>query len=408
MPVDASLLIIGAGPAGLLAAWAAACRRLDGGVWVLDRMPAAGIKLAVTGGGRGNLSHLSSEEEFAAAFGKHGRFTLPAFRSLPPDTLRALFSKIGVPTAVDPAGRIYPRSQSASQVCDALFNACRHAGVRFAFNHTVKRLAPPGNFRAPWMVDSFSAHSVLLATGGQSAPGLGSDGSGFSLAKALGYEIVPPVPALTSLHTGEDWPATHSGLSLPDVAISIAGLHGCNAVERGELVFTHHGISGPAALNLSGRVARRLMNNREVGLRLALLHETPNFRQLRQAAGARSIHAWLARLLPRNLAATLLKLAGIAANETFSRLTVDQEKSLAIHLTALPLTIRGTGGWGESMATSGGLSLKQVRSDTLEGRLASRLYFAGEILDLDGPTGGWNLQWAFCSGHLVGCVAGGN
>ena len=141
--MDASLLIIGAGPAGLLAAWTAARRRLPGGVLVLDRMPQAGVKLAVTGGGRGNLSHLATEEEFAAAFGRQGRFAIPAFRSLAPEDLRTRLAEAGVPTVVDPDGRLYPRSQSAAQVRDALFAACTREGVRFVFSRDVKSLRAP-------------------------------------------------------------------------------------------------------------------------------------------------------------------------------------------------------------------------------------------------------------------------
>ncbi len=402
--MDASLLIVGAGPAGLLAALAAARRRLPRGVHVVDRLPAAGAKLAVSGGGRGNLSHEAAEEEFAAVWGRTGRFTVPAFRALPPDALRALLAEIGVATVVDPAGRIYPRSQSAAQVRDALLAAATRAGVRFTFGRAVESLSPPETPDAPWTTDSFSARSVLLATGGQSAPRLGSDGSGFALARALGYEIVPPVPALTSLRTAETWPAAHSGLSLPDVTVAIAGPRG--GAERGELLFTHRGISGPAVLNLSGRVARRLRDGEPVPLELDLIHAKPDFQGLRRDAGPRPVLAWLARSLPRALAGTILELAGIPADLTFSRLSAAQEKELARHLVALPLTVRGTGGFDDSMATSGGVSLKQVRPDTLEGRLAPRLHFAGEILDLDGPTGGWNLQWAFCSGFLAGSVAG--
>lgn len=401
--MDASLLIVGAGPAGLLAALAAARRRLPRGVLVVDRMPAAGAKLAVSGGGRGNLSHLAAEDEFAAVWGRNGRFTVPAFRALPPDALRALLAEVGVATVVDPAGRIYPRSQSAVQVRDALLAAAVRAGVRFTFSRAVQSLSPPETPDAPWTTDSFSARAVLLATGGQSAPRLGSDGSGFALARALGYEIVPPVPALTSLRTAEAWPAAHSGLSLPDATVAIAGPRG--AFERGELLFTHRGISGPAVLNLSGRIARRLRDGAPVPIELDLVHEKPDFHLLRREAGPRPVLAWLARGLPRALAGTILELAGIPADQTFSRLSAAQEKELARHLVALPLTVRGTGGFEDSMATAGGVSLKQIRPDTLAGRLTPRLHFAGELLDLDGPTGGWNLHWAFCSGFLAGLQA---
>ena len=398
--MDASLLIIGAGPSGLLAALAAARRHLPRGVLVVDRMSAPGAKLAVSGGGRGNLSHLATEEEFAAAFGRRGRFAIPAFRLLPPESLCERFAEIGVPTVVDPLGRIYPRSQSAAQTRDALFAACAREGVTFAFNRDIRHFVPPENADAPWTADSFRARSILLAAGGQSAPRLGSDGSGFALARSLGYDVVPPVPALTSLRTEETWPAAHSGLSLPDVSISIAGSRGDS--ERGELLFTHRGISGPAVLNLSSRVARRLQEERTVQIRLDLAHEQPNFRTLRHDSGTWPIQTWLARQLPRALAKTILELADIPADLTFSRLSTEQEQALTTNLTALPLTVRGTGGFDDSMATSGGVSLKQVDPETLEGRLTPRLHFAGEILDLDGPTGGWNLQWAFCSGYLAG------
>ena len=145
MPVDASLLIVGAGPAGLLAALAAARRRLPDGVLVVDRMPAPGAKLAVCGGGHGNLSHLATEAEFAAAFGRLGRFTIPAFRSLPPESLCERLAEIGVETIVDSAGRIYPRSQSAAKVREALFAAGTRAGVKFIFDREIRSLAPPAH-----------------------------------------------------------------------------------------------------------------------------------------------------------------------------------------------------------------------------------------------------------------------
>ncbi len=404
-PVDALLIIVGAGPAGLLAAWSAARFLPSGTVWLLDRMPAPGAKLAATGGGRGNLTHLATEESFASAFGRHGRFTLPAFRSLPPDRLQTLLAEIGVPTFADESGRVYPKSQSASQVRETLVRACSSAGVRFVFPHHVRQLAPPALPGAPWRVDDWTCRSVMLATGGQSAAHLGSDGSGLVLARNLGYDIVPPVPALCSLHTIETWPARHSGLSLPDVDLTLAGSRQIRHTERGELLFTHRGISGPAVLNIAGRIARLLHQGQSPTLLLSLLPDPPDFSRLRQTAGTRPLRAWLSGLLPRALAETLLDLSGIPPDLTFSRLSAAQERQLNAHLLELPLSIRGTGGFAESMATSGGVALRHVRPETLEGRLTPRLFFAGEILDLDGPTGGWNLQWAFASGFLAGQAA---
>lgn len=399
--MDTSLLIIGAGPAGLLAALTATRARPSHLVVVLDRLPGPGAKLAATGGGRGNLSHAASEEEFAASFGKHGRFTLPAFRSLPPEALRQFFAEIGIPTIVDETGRIYPRSQSAPAMRDALVHAGQHAGVQFVFNHRVETLTPPAHPDAPWRVDTFSAQAVLLAAGGTSAPRLGSDGSGFALVRSLGYTITPPVPALTSIRTEETWPGTLSGISLPDVVLSIAGARGPNQSARGELLFTRHGLSGPAVLNLSGRIARLRHDGHPVVLHLRLLPNPLDIPHLRQTAGTRRVLTELTPCLPRALVSTVLDLSGIPPDLTFSRLSSPQEKALIAHLSACPLHVQATSGFDESMATAGGIALKQIHPDTLEGRLTPRLYFAGEILDLDGPTGGWNLQWAFCSGHLA-------
>jgi len=365
-------------------------------------MAEAGLKLTRTGGGRGNLSHQATEEEFAARFGRMGRFTIPAYRSLPPDTLCSLLAEAGIPTTIDSTGRIYPASQSADQVRDALVDACLKSGVHFEFNHPVEKIIPPANPNANWTVNSVSARTVLLATGGQSAARLGSNGSGFALVRALGYSLKPPVPALTALQLEESWIASHSGLTLPEVTLSLQGGRGKKSSCKGEILFTHRGISGPTVLNLSGEVARRLHDDIPCQLLLSLLEEQPNWEQLRKTAGSQPVLGWLSQWLPRALCNTLLELAQIPRNQTFSRLTAIQSEQLTETLTALPLTIRRTGGFEESMVTAGGVSLKQVRPDTLEGRLTPRLYFAGEVLDLNGPTGGWNLQWAFCSGHLVG------
>ncbi|MDR0993629.1 MAG: aminoacetone oxidase family FAD-binding enzyme [Verrucomicrobiota bacterium] len=396
-----SVLIIGAGPAGLVAALTLARHAPGVRIALADRLPKAGVKLAATGGGRGNISHAATEEEFAAAFGKQGRFTLPAFRALPPKAWRALLKKLGVDSFIDASGRIYPAFESAAYVRDALVKACRDGGVDWMPEHAVHSLLPPEQPEAPWQVDAMPWHTVLLSAGGRSAPSLGSDGSGFRLAQALGHELVPPVPALSALHTVETWPAALSGLSIRNAGLTFDGNRQPPGV-CGEILFTHHGLSGPAVLNFSGRVARKLQTEQPVRIRLSVLPELPDFQALRRSHGTQRIGAWLSRQLPRALADTLLDLSHLPAEQTFSRLSAPQQHALSLHLNALPLSIRRTGAFAESMVTSGGVSLKNVRPDTLESRLCPRLYFAGEILDLDGPSGGYNLQWAAASGYLAG------
>ncbi len=401
--MDASLLIIGAGPAGLLAACAAARQRPGAVIRVVDRLGIPGVKLAASGGGRGNLSHLATEDEFAHAFGRQGRFTLPAFRSLPPERLRNWLADIGVPTTVEPDGRIYPANGSAADLRQALVQACRHAGVRFTLGHPVHTLRPPEDDTGPWRVDDWTARAVLLAAGGCAAPALGSDGSGFRLAAALEFDLIPPVPALTSIRTVEDWPRSLPGVSLPWARVTLAtSTRRESATAEGALLFTHQGLSGPSILNLSGRVSRLLHTGRSVRLNLSFRNTPPNWPRLRRSSGALAVLTWLSESIPRALARVLLNLSGLPENTPFARLTRAQEESLHIHLLAAPLAVQSTGDFAASMVTSGGISLQQVRPDTLESRRHPRLYLAGELLDLDGPTGGWNLHWAFCSGHLAG------
>lgn len=388
-----------------MAAWAAAQRLPRGRVWVLERLPRAGVKLAATGGGRGNLSHLATEEQFASAFGRQGRFTLPAFRLLPPEKLRNFWRDLGIPTLVDSDGRIYPACQSAARTRDALLSACQSLGVRFRLGTAVTRLLPPDSPSAGWRVNQWSARAVLLAAGGASAPHLGSDGSGFRLAESLGYSIVPPVPALTSLATQEDWPKELAGLTIPHVVLRIRGARGSEAVESGSLLFTHKGISGPCALNLSGRVARRLRQKKPVHLELGLAVPAPDFDHGRKTMGSALVLTRLAREIPRALAQTLLELSGIPPRTSFAHLSATQQCELQRRLKALWLTVDRTGDFSESMVTAGGIALREVNPENLEGKRTSQLYFAGEILDLDGPTGGWNLHWAFCSGYLAGSAA---
>lgn len=403
------LAIIGAGPAGLAAALAAARVAPGARIAVFDRLPEPARKLAVTGGGRGNLSHDASESAFAAAFGPAGRFVVPAFRALTPAALCALLRGIGLPTVRDPSGRIYPSDNSAASLRRALLETVSAAGVRIVSGTPVTALVPPADPGGLWHFapDLPPARRVLLAAGGQSFPSLGSDGSGFRLAAALGHRIVPPVPGLAPLLVDDaPWLPPLAGISLPDAALRLPLPRHPPRVSRGPLLFTHRGLSGPAALDLSATLARAIGKKTSFGLTLAVLPVPRSeclalLDNLRRTAGARPLRRELAPPLPQRLADAFLALAGIPPDTPAARLPAPAADRLATVLCALPLAVARTASFAESMVTSGGVSLKEVDPSTLASRLHPTLFFAGEILDLDGPEGGWNLHWAFASGTLA-------
>lgn len=400
---EVPFLIVGGGAAGLYAAWTAARVGIRP-VMVLDRMPQPGMKLAATGGGRGNISHAATESDFAEAFGKQGRFTLPAFRALTPDMFRRQLADIGVATVQDSTGRIYPKSESADTFRNRLVAAIRATGgVDFLTHAAVCGIQwADDGFVVRTDGNGFRARCVLLAAGGKSAAHLGSDGSGWMLAEQLGHLIVPPVPALTGVAVRERWVAAHSGLGLKNVRVFL-DVKGRKPEVTGDVLFTHHGLSGPAILDVSREVSRRLQAEEVVRCCVEVMPERAAWEALRKTAGGQTVFSWLAKqeAIPRALAETLLALAPVPRDRTFSRLSADEARRLDGVLHALPFTVEKAPPFSGSMVTAGGVALKQVNPQTLESRVAPGLFLAGEVLDLDGPTGGWNLHWAFASGHFA-------
>jgi len=405
------VVVVGAGPAGMAAAIAAAERGAR--VTLCEQLARPGVKLLATGGGRCNVTTTAEPGEVMARFGRAGRFMAPALGAMGPAALREWLASLGVETCPDSAGRVYPTTNKAATVQAALWDRCRALGVdvRLGREVTGLRLQECAVTAVDTSAGPEVADCVILATGGRSYPHLGAAGSGYELARRVGHRIAEPTPALVGLVTREGWPGGLAGVSLPATNVRIDLPRQPKAGVTGELLFTHRGVSGPAVLDLSAEVAVLLGKHEAVPLRLSFLpgvamDDWPRRMDAwRREHGRRRVAGLLAESLPAALAGALCERAGLAGATLASQLSAAAATALAERLANCPLHAVGTEGWGRAMVTRGGVRLKEVRPETLESRIVAGLHFAGELLDLDGPCGGYNLTWAFAAGWLAGTAA---
>ena len=414
-------LIIGGGPAGLMASCFG-----TGHTTVIDRLKTPGRKLLATGGGRCNLTHAVDAAAILSAFGRKSRFMEPALRAFPPSAIRDFFHASGVATLEEPDGCVFPASQKASDVLDALERAARANGADIRCGVRATRLILEEKpFSAGLRVTAVETnsgilrpHRVILAAGGQSYPELGSDGSGFELARKAGLEVVAPVPALAGLVTRETWPSGLAGIVLEHGGLRLDEKGADKRFQTGPLLFTHKGLSGPPALALSGEIAARLHAEREsrqndapsVPLRASFIAErtVPDWLSLfetwRKTHGGRALHNLLSGEIPRALAGTLCDLAEVP-DTAVARARKSSLERLASSCADCPLHALGTDGWNRAMLTCGGIALGELDPRTLACKRISNLFCAGEVVDVDGPCGGYNLTWAFASGRLAGSAS---
>jgi len=438
------LVIVGAGPAGLMAAIAAA--EAGARVAVCEQLGQPGAKLLATGGGRCNLTNTAAPEALMARFGRHGRFMAPALALMDNSKLREFFAALGVPTAAADGFHVFPESNSARSVLDALLRRMEALGAILATGVEVTGLSlgkgrgqgdeaggqrgEAGGTRPELEGVETSrgpmrSSRVIVATGGKGYPKLGATGTGYRLAEQAGHRIVPPVPGLVPLVTAERWVGRVAGVTIPEAEVWIGLPKRRGAKSAGPLLFTHKGLSGPAVLDLSADVASLLAlplsrsnastlsrshgsEATTVPIRVNLTPATPpeawaaRFDGWQHAHGRRLLRTLLAEHLPASLAAELCRLAGTGEEVRAAEATSEQRRSLAAAITGLPFTITATEGFQNAVVTRGGVALQEVDPRTLQSKRLEGLFFAGEVLDLDGPCGGYNLQWAFASGHLAG------
>ncbi len=411
---SAEVAVIGAGPAGLMAAIAAA--DAGAGVTVAERTDAPGSKLLMTGGGRCNITRIMAPDEMAAMFGSEGRFAMPAFEGLPPEGLRSFFSRIGVETVADEAGAVWPRSDSARDVLEALAAECDRLGVATITDSRAESLIIEDGRAAGVDLEGggrIDAGSVVIATGGASYPATGSSGDGYRLAKAAGHSTRHPVPALVPLVTKEAWPERCAGVAVDGARVTVItsdrkARRGLRAPVTGAVLFTHKGVSGPAVLDLSGDAARLVADGADAAIAIELAPGTTpadwerKIEEWRATRGKSMVRSLVAGSLPTRLAGALVAEACGDGDVKISELPRKGASLLAGTLARIVLDVTGTEGLTKAMATRGGVALKDVDPHTLASRKCEGLYLCGEVVDLDGPCGGYNLQWAFSSGYLAG------
>lgn len=405
-----SIIVIGGGPSGLLAAATAAGK--GAGVTLLERMDRPGRKLRICGKGRGNIGNTAPLDEFLTHFGRNFRFLRPALAHFfTPDTI-ALLDGLGVSLKEERGGRLFPVSDNAQDLVDALVRHARASGATIRTGARVgdiRRLAH--GFEVRFGSQALGADRVILSTGGASYPATGSTGDGYDLARSLGHGITTIAPALIPLVTAGDAAARLQGLSLKNVRAELR-VNGKKAAEQmGEMLFTHFGLSGPIILTLSKAAVQAVDQGSKtevlIDLKPALDPAKLDARLQRDLKehGKMYMENLLKGLMPPKLIPVCLEQTGMAGDKAAHQVSAEERRRLRIWLKELRFTVSGYRPLREAIVTAGGVSLAEVNPKTMQSRVCPGLFLAGEVLDMDADTGGFNLQAALSTGYLAGLSA---
>jgi predicted Rossmann fold flavoprotein len=403
------VVVIGGGAGGMLAAGRAA--ECGARVVLLEKNSVLGKKLSITGGGRGNITNIAPIDALVAAFGAGGKFLYGAFNRFSNQDLRDLFLRLGVPTKVERGGRVFPESDRAGDAVAALERWIRGLSVDVRTGQRVQSLVAVDGHISGVRVYSgvIPADAAVLATGGVTYPKTGSTGDGYTMAAEVGHAVVTPVPSLSALEIREAWVGRLSGLSLKNVSAKLYSGQKKVAEEFGEMLFTHFGVSGPIILALSKTYAHLKDKSNVtlvINLKPAVSVEDLDARLVSDFVQPRLFKNYLPELLPRIMIPVFLELSGIPADESLNKIRAKDRKRIIELLTNFRLTVKRARSADEAIVTAGGVSIKEIDPRTMESKLVRGLFFAGEVIDIDAVTGGYNLQAAFSTGWVAGeCAA---
>lgn len=403
------VVVIGGGAAGLMAAVIAG--REGAKVTLLEKMNFVGKKMGITGKGRCNITNASNMSEFIKNTPGNGKFLYGAYERFTNEDLLQLLHDAGLETKVERGGRVFPASDSALDVRNTFMKLMKHYGVDVHLEEPVKKILIADSVVTGVVTDkeTYHANAVVIATGGKSYPATGSTGDGYILAAEVGHKITDIRPSLVPIVTEESWVKDLMGLSLRNVELSVVAKNKVQAKMFGEMMFTHFGITGPIVLSLSHTVGK-LMRKKNIGvigldinLKPALSPETLDKRLQKDfdLYSKKQLLNGMKDLLPSRLIPLIIELAGIAPQKPINQISKEERQQIGYMLQHMPLTVKGLRPVEEAIVTAGGISLKEFNPKTMESKLVEGLYGAGEVLDIDAFTGGYNLQAAFSTGYVA-------
>lgn len=405
--MDFDVIVIGGGPAGMTAAGTAAAYGAK--TVLVEKNEKLGKKLYITGKGRCNVTNAAPIRDFMEQIPGDGRFLYSAFSAFNNEDLRTFLHQNGVKTKVERGGRVFPESDKSSDVI-RVFSDYAKTGQAVLLKTKVAGLLIENGVMQGIITENkekLTAKCVIIATGGMSYPQTGSNGDGYRFARTAGHTVVTPKPSLVPLETKETWPKEAMGLSLKNIGLTAFNQN--NKVlyaSEGELLFTHFGLSGPLVLSASAHLRDFAKNQYKITIDLkpALSAEQLDRRILRDfnAEPNKDFINSLDKLLPKKLIPVIVHLSGINPRKKVNVITREERQSLVCLLKELSLTVARPRTIEEAIITSGGISTNELNPKTMESRLVRGLYFAGEVIDLDAYTGGYNLQIAFSTGYLAG------
>ncbi|HAG10449.1 MAG TPA: aminoacetone oxidase family FAD-binding enzyme [Desulfotomaculum sp.] len=405
------LITVGGGPAGMMGAAAAAQRGLK--VVLLEKNDRLGKKLSITGNGRCNFTNLCDPASFMDNIVNNGRFLHASLNRFNNHSLVSFFNSLGVKTKVEDDNRVFPASDRAEEIIKALHNYLHKSKVEIRFNSAVKKVLAVNNRVTGVITDNnkVAGENVLIATGGLSYRQTGSAGDGFRMARTLGHFIAPPRPALVPLVAGGKWVKQLQGLSLQNINVQAVNVQAVLeekviAEQTGELIFTHFGVSGPVILKLSSLInkcppsslALRIdlfssISTTQLNAQLIEIFKKNHGKYLKNALGD---------FVPQKMLPLLQVFAGIDILKQVDQITKEEREKLANSLKRIALTIKGARPLNEAMVTAGGIDTNEINPSSMESKIVRGLFFAGEVIDVDALTGGFNLQIAFSTGYLSG------